>query len=137
MQLAPYLTFSGQCEEAFKFYERCFGAKLGPIFRYEGTEQAKDVPAAWGNKVMHASVSIGDTLVMACDVTPERYEAPKGFTLSLQLSSVPDAERIFAELSDGGRVTMPLEKTFWAARFGTVTDRFGVPWMVNCDGGQA
>ena len=137
MQLAPYVSFAGQCEEAFEFYERCFGAKLGPIFRYAGTEFEKDAPPGWGDKVMHASVSFGDTVVMAADVAPERYDAPKGFSLSLQLSSVEHAERIFAELSEKGRVTVPLAKQFWAVRFGAVTDRFGVPWIINCEGSEA
>ena len=137
MQLATYLGFPGQCEEAFKFYEGCFAAKLGPMFRYAGTEFASQVPPDWQDKVMHASVSFGETVIMACDDPPSRYHAPAGVSLSLQLSNVADAERIFGELSEGGNVTQPLETTFWAARFGAVTDRFGIPWIVNCDGSEA
>ncbi len=134
MQVSPYLSFTGQCEAAFKFYERCLGGQLGAIFRYAGSPMADDAPAGWGDKVMHGSVTVGGQVLMGADVAPERYEEPKGFSLSLQIQSTADAERIFHELAEGGAVTMPLEKTFWAARFGMVVDRFGVPWMVNCEG---
>ena len=134
MQVSTYLSFTGQCEAAFKFYERCLGGQPGAIFRYAGSPMADDAPAGWGDKVMHGSVTVGGQVLMGADVAPERYEEPKGFSLSLQIQSTADAERIFHELAEGGAVTMPLEKTFWAARFGMVVDRFGVPWMVNCEG---
>src|SRR5688500_6019891 len=134
MQMNPHLSFNGQCEEAFKFYERCLGGQLGAIFRYAGSPMADEAPAGWGDKVMHGSVTVGGQVLMGADVAPERYEEPKGFSLSLQIQSTADAERIFHELAEGGAVRMPLEKTFWAARFGMVVDRFGVPWMVNCEG---
>jgi len=133
MQIAPYLSFEGQCEEAFKFYEQCLGGQLGGIFRYGGSPMADQAPAGWQDKVMHGSVTIGELVLMGADVAPAGYEAPKGFTLSIQIKSVPDAERIFHELANGGRVVMPLEKTFWAARFGMLVDRFGIPWQINCE----
>jgi len=83
---------------------------------------------------MHASLAVGGVILMGGDVAPSRYEEPKGFSLSLQLHDSGDAERIFGGLSDNGTIVMPLEKTFWAARFGVVTDRFGIPWLINCDG---
>jgi PhnB protein len=134
MQVSTYLSFTGQCEAAFKFYERCLGGQLGAIFRYAGSPMADDAPAGWGDKVMHGRVTVGGQVLMGADVAPERYEEPKGFSLSLQIQSTADAERIFHELAEGGAVMMPLEKTFWAERFGMVVDRFGVPWMVNCEG---
>jgi PhnB protein len=73
---------------------------------------------------------------MGADVAPDQYEEPKGFSLSLQIKSEDDAERVFHELAEGGRVVMPLEKTFWAARFGMLVDRFGIPWMINCEGSE-
>ena len=91
------------------------------------------VPADWQDKVMHGSLTIGDQVLMGADVAPDRYEEPKGFSLSLQMKDTAEAERIFRELAEGGRVLMPLEKTFWAARFGVLVDRFGVPWQVNCE----
>ncbi len=133
MQMTPYLSFNGQCEAAFEFYERCFGAERGATFRYAGSPMADQVPAGWPNKVMHGSLTVGDQLLMGGDVAPDRYEAPRGFSLSLQITSTTEAERLFHELSEEGKVVMPLEKTFWAARFGMVVDRFGIPWLINCE----
>jgi PhnB protein len=82
---------------------------------------------------MHGSLTIGDQVLMAGDVTPERYEEPKGFSLSLQLKNTSEAECVFNELAKNGRIVMPLEETFWAARFGMLVDRFGIPWLINCD----
>ena len=133
MQMNPYLSFKGDCEAAFKFYERCLGADIGPMFRYRGSPMADTVPAEWADKIMHGSVAIGGQTLMACDVSPDKYEAPAGFSLSLQMTSAADAERIFGELANGGCVVMPLEKTFWAERFGVVVDPFGVQWLINCE----
>jgi PhnB protein len=133
MQMTTYLSFNGQCEAAFKCYERCLGAQLGPIFRYAGSPMAGQVPADWQDKVMHGSLTVGEQVLMGGDVAPDRYEEPKGFSLSLQISSTGDAERLFQELGKEGRIVMPLEKTFWAARFGMLVDRFGIPWLINCE----
>lgn len=134
MQMTTYLSFRGQCEEALRFYEATLGGRLGQIFRYLGTPLASQVPADWQDKVMHASLVIGDQVLMAGDVAPERYEEPKGFSLSLQMKDPSEAERVFKALAENGRIVTPLEKTFWAARFGMVVDRFGIPWLINCDG---
>jgi PhnB protein len=134
MEMTPYLSFKGDCEAAFKFYEQALGGHVGATFRYGGTPLAGQVPADWSNKIMHGSVTIGGTVLMGGDIAPDGYEEPKGFSLSLQMKSTADAERIFRELAEGGRVVMALEKTFWAARFGMVVDRFGIPWLINCDG---
>lgn len=136
MLMHPYLSFKGDCEAAFAFYERCLGGQPGPLFRYGGTSLAGQVPADWSDKVMHGSVTIGGQLLQGADVAPEQYEAPKGFSLSLQIKDVADAERIFGELANEGTIVMPLETTFWAARFGMVVDRFGVPWLINCEGAE-
>ena len=134
MRVSPYLSYNGQCEAAFKFYEQCLGGQLGAIFRYGGSPLADQAPSDWQNKVMHGSVTIGDLVLMGADVTPDRYEAPRGFSLSLQIKSTADAERIFRELGKDGTVVMALEKTFWADRFGVLVDRFGTPWIINCEG---
>jgi len=136
VQIAPYLSFKGDCEAAFTFYEQCLGAKLGGFFRYAGSPMADQAPADWGDKVMHGSVTVGDQVLMGADVAPGHYEAPKGFTLSLQMKSTADAERVFHELAQGGHVVMALEKTFWAERFGMLVDRFGIPWQINCEGAE-
>ena len=137
MQVNPYLSFKGDCEAAFKLYEQCLGARIGGLFRYAGSPLAGQVPADWSDKVMHGNLTIGDQVIQGADVAPQAYEAPKGFSFSIQLTSTSDAERIFRELGAGGKVLMPLEKTFWAERFGMIVDRFGIPWLINCDGPDA
>ena len=134
MQISPYLSFKGDCEAAFTLYAECLGGQLGAIFRYGGSPMADQAPADWQDKVMHAGLTIGTLVLMGGDVPPDRYEEPTGFSLSIQLKDPAEAERMFHELATGGRVTMPLEKTFWAERFGMLTDRFGIPWMINCEG---
>ena len=133
MQIVPYLSFKGECEAAFKFYEQCLGARLGQVFRYGGSPMAGEVPADWLEKIMHGSVTIGDLMLNGGDVAPDRYEEPRGFSLSIQISNTDDAERIFRDLATDGRVVVPLAQTFWAARFGMVVDRFGIPWLINCE----
>lgn len=134
MQMTTYLSFKGDCEAAFKFYEQCLGAQLGPTFRYGGSPMADQAPPDWQDKIMHGSITVGDQTLMGADVVPGQYETPKGFSISLQIKSKADAERIFHGLAKEGTVVMPLEKTFWAERFGMVVDRFGIPWLVNCEG---
>jgi PhnB protein len=104
MQMNAYLSFKGECEAAFKFYEQCLGGQLGTIFRYGGTPLAGDVPPDWSDKVMHGSLALGGQVLMGGDVAPDRYEESKGFSLSLQIQSTSDAERIFHELAKDGRV---------------------------------
>ena len=134
MQVNPYLNFNGDCAAAFKFYERLLGAKIEAIMTHGESPIAKDVPPAWHDRVLHARLIVGDTVLMASDSPPEYYEKPQGLYVSLQIDTPAEAERIFRELSQGGRVTMPIDKTFWAERFGMLVDRFGIPWMVNCEG---
>ena len=134
MQVTTYLSFNGQCEAAFKMYEQCLGGQIGAIFRYAGTSMATDVPADWQDKVMHGCVTVGGQELNGADVAPDRYEEPKGFSLAIQLKSTAEAERIFEELSKDGTVVLPLAQTFWAARFGMVVDRFGISWLINCEG---
>jgi PhnB protein len=136
MQMNPYLSFKGDCEAAFKLYERCLGGKIGQMFPYGGSPMAGDAPAGWADKIMHGSITVAGQVLMGADIVPERYEAPKGISLSLQISNVAEAERVFRELSAAGAVLMPLEKTFWAERFGMLVDRFGIPWLVNCEAAQ-
>jgi len=136
MQLTTYLSFNGQCEAAFRLYERSLGGEIGPVFRYAGSPMANDAPPGWDDKIMHGSITVGGQVLMGADVTPDRYEEPNGISLSLQIASIADAERIFRDLAQDGRVVMPLEKTFWAAGFGMLVDRFGIPWLINCEGEQ-
>jgi PhnB protein len=133
MQLNPYLTFNGQCEAAFKFYEQCLGGKIEAMMPHAGTPAEKHVPVEWRDKIMHARLAVGDGVLMGSDAPPERYEKPRGFSVSLQIKDPAQAERAFHALAEGGAVQMPIQPTFWAARFGMLVDRFGTPWMINCD----
>ena len=137
MQLNPYLTFNGQCETAFKFYERSLGGKIEAMLPHAGTPVEEHVPAEWRSKILHARLIVGDEVLMGSDAPPERYEQPKGFSVSLQTKDPAEAERIFSALATNGTVRMPLQKTFWAARFGMLVDQFGIPWMVNCEAAPA
>lgn len=134
MQMNPYLSFKGDCEAAFTLYARSFGGELGPIFRYGGSPMEGQVPPDWADKVMHASLTVGGQVLMGADAFGDQYETPKGFSMSLHMSSAADAERVFHDLADGGTIVMALEQTFWAERFGIVTDRFGIKWSINCEG---
>ena len=133
MQLNPYLLFNGQCEAAFKFYERCLGGKIEMLLTHGESPMADKVPSDWRSKVMHARMTIGDKVLMGSDAPPGRYESPKGFSVSLSVDEPAEAERIFRALEDDGTVQMPIQETFWALRFGMLIDRFGIPWMVNCE----
>ena len=128
----PYLFFGGRCEEAIEFYRNALGAELRMLARFkEAPEPQPGLPECFEEKVMHASLQIGDTLLMASDGRCQGEANFEGFSLSLTVSDEAQAERIFAALSEGGLVTTPLEKTFWAPKFGIVQDRFGVSWMVS------
>ncbi|MGH9355155.1 MAG: VOC family protein [Terriglobia bacterium] len=133
MQMNPYLTFNGGCEAAFKFYEQCLGGKIEAMMTHAGTPAAEHVPPEWRTKILHARLIVGDEVLMGSDAPPEHYEKPQGFSVSLQIKDPADAERIFHALAENGKVQMPLQKTFWAARFGMLVDRFGTPWMINCE----
>ena len=133
MQLNPYLIFNGQCEAAFKFYEQCLGGKIEFMLTHGDSPMAQQTPAGWRDKIMHARLVVGDKVLMGSDAPPERYEGPKGFSVSLGIDQPAQAERIFNALAENGTVQMPLQETFWALRFGTLVDRFGIPWMVNCE----
>ena len=133
MKLDTYLCFNGDCEAAFNVYTAALGGRPGPIFRYAGSPMSDKVPENWQNKIMHGSIELPDRVLMGADSPPGTYEAPRGFTLSLQMKETEKAEQVFRILSEGGKVIMPLEKTFWAARFGVCIDRFGIPWQVNCE----
>jgi PhnB protein len=132
MEVNTYLNFDGQCEDAFKFYEQCLGGQMGPIFRYGESPMAGTVSPEWQDKVMHGSLIIGSHVLMGADVPPRQFEHVKGFSLSVQIASPDEADRIFQALAENGQVVLPLEQTFWAERFGMVVDRFGIPWMINC-----
>jgi len=133
MQLNPYLLFNGDCEEALKFYEQALGAKTGAVLRHGGSPSEAHVPPEWRDKVMHARFKIGDAVVMASDAPPGHYERPQGFSVSISVDDKAKGESLFNALAENGRTIMPFQQTFWAAGFGMCVDRFGIPWMVNCE----
>lgn len=131
MQLQPYLFFEGRCEEAIEFYRATLGAEVTMLMRYKDSPEPEMIQAGTEEKVMHASLQIGDTCVMASDGHCAANPTFQGFALSISVADTTEAKRLFAALSDGGEVQMPLERTFWSPGFGMVADRFGVPWMIN------
>lgn len=133
MQLNPYLFFNGQCEAAFKFYEQCLGGKIVAMFSHAGTPAEEQVPANWRDKIMHARMLVGDEALMGSDAPPEHYEQTKGFSVSLSIDDPAQAEHVFNALAEKGTVKMPFQRTFWAVGFGMLVDRFGIPWMINCE----
>lgn len=133
MQVNPYLMFNGQCEAAFTFYHQVLGGELGDMMTFAGSPAEAEVPPEFGPKIMHTQLTFGDWAIMGSDCPPGQYQLPQGISVSLQISDPGKAEHIFAALAEGGSIQMPLEKTFWAQRFGMTTDKFGIPWMINCD----
>ena len=133
MVVQAYLFFDGRCEEALGFYQRALGAEPTMMMRFKEAPEAPPpgaVPPGSENKVMHASFRIGDTTVMASDGRCSGKPSFQGFALSITVPNAAQADRAFAALADGGQVQMPLGKTFFSPRFGMVTDRFGVSWMI-------
>jgi PhnB protein len=131
MIVQNYLMFDGRCDEAIEFYKRALGAKVQMLMRFKDAPQEQCmISPGTENKVMHASLQIGDTSVMASDGRCRGEPNFQGFSLSIQAADPAEADKVFAALSDGGNVTMPLAKTFFSPRFGMVDDRFGVHWIV-------
>jgi len=138
MDLNTYLFFDGQCEAAFKLYARVLGGKISTLMRYG---EVKDGPSSFkGNqRVIHASLQVGDRILMGSDTPPgsgampgQHYTKPQGFYANIGVDTPAAAERIFSALAEDGSVAMPMAETFFAHRFGMLTDRFGTPWMVTC-----
>ncbi len=133
MQLNPYLFFDGRCEAAFNFYAGVLGGDIVAMMRHEGSPMEQNVSAEWRQKIMHARLVAGAQVLMGSDVPPDQYQPAQGFSVTLGVDDPAEAERIFAALAQDGTVQMPLQQTFWALRFGMLVDRFGIPWMINCE----
>ena len=132
MHVSTHLIFDGQCEAAFQFYERALDGKNLTMLTYGNSPMAEQVPLGWRAKIVHASLTIGDTELAGVDVLPEQYVQPQGFCVLLHVDDPVEAERIFYALAENGEVRMPIQNTFWSARFGVLSDQFGVPWEINC-----
>lgn len=133
MKIEPYLFFNGRCDEAIDFYKRVFDARQLFLMRYNESPETPPMPlpSGWENKVMHAALQIGETTLMASDGCLDVHAKFSGFSLSVAMPNTDTAALVFSALSEGGRVTMPLGKTFFAQSFGAVTDRFGIGWMIT------
>jgi PhnB protein len=136
MQVNPYLYYSGNCEAALKYYEKALGAKIEMMMTHESAPAEMPTPPEWKKKIMHARATIGGAAIMASDAPPGHYHKPQGFSVSLLVEDLADAERKFKALSDGGRVDMAFAKTFFAKGFGMCVDKFDIPWMVYCPAEQ-
>ena len=133
MQLNPYLLFNGQCEAAFKFYEKCLSGKITGIMTFGDSPMSQQMPPEWRSKIIHARLVVGDEVIMGSDAPPDRFEVPKGFSVAIGIKDPAEGERIFNDLSANGKVTMAFQKTFWSPGFGMLVDQYGIPWMVNCE----
>lgn len=133
MQCNPYLIFNGNCREAFKLYEKVLGGKIIAMMTFGETPAAEHTEAAFKDKIIHARLAFGNNVLMASDSPPQHYEPMKGISVTLNLDTPDEAERIFSAFAEGGQIKMPIQETFWAVRYGMLVDRFGTPWMINCE----
>jgi len=131
MSLNPYLYFDGRCEEAFNFYEECLGGKITFMLTYEDSPMADRTPPGFAKKILHAGLASDNGVLEGCDAPPGEYKKPQSFCVMLRPKDSAEADHIFKALSEGGTVQIPIGETFWAARFGMVVDRFGMPWLIN------
>ena len=133
MSLNPYLYFNGQCEKAFKFYERRLGGKITFMMTYEGSPMASQAPPGYAKKILHAGLTLGDGVLEGCDAPPGEYKKPQSFCVMFRPKDAQEADRIFSALAEDGTVRIAIGETFWALRFGMVVDQFGMPWLINCE----
>lgn len=133
MKPSVHLAFAGDCEEAFRYYEKHLGGKLKMLMRHGEAPGEPHGPPEWKQKVMHASLVLGEGSIMGVDAPPNNYEKPQGFSITIDTDRPAEAERMFAALADGGKIHMSMQQTFFAAKFGMVRDRFSIPWIVICE----
>jgi len=127
----PYLMFSGTCEEAFAAYAEILGGTIVAKFRM--ADMPMPCPDGMQDKIAHIRMTVGGTVLMGSDSPSQHFSKPQGFAVNIGTDTPEEADRIFAALADGGEAHMPIAETYWAHRFGMCTDRFGTPWMVNCE----
>ena len=136
MKLNPYLLFDGKCEEAFNSYQKILGGEIVAMIPHQGTPAEESVPPEWRKKIIHARLVSNGMVLMGSDAPPDRFEPMKGFSVTLNIAEPAEAERVFDALADKGTVRLALTETFWAKKFGMLVDRFGTPWMINCEKAQ-
>lgn len=130
MQLHTYLNYGGNCEQAFRFYEQHLGGKITMMMRHGEQPGPSQVSPEWNGKILHARISLGGTDLLGADIPPDRFQPIRSAYLSLTLGSIEEADRVYALLSDGGQIFMPMEETFFASRFAMLRDQFGTSWML-------
>lgn len=130
MKFNVLVTYNGNCEDAFNRYAKVFNANPPRFFRFTESPMAGEVSPEWANKIMHVTMTIGDQILMGCDAPPPHFRQPQGFSVNIEPGEA-EAERIYKALSEGGKIGMPLQETFWAKRYAQFVDRFGAPWMIN------
>ena len=129
--IEPYLFFEGRCEEAVEFYRKALNAEVLMLMRFKDSPDPKACAGSPPDKIMHGSLRVGGSTIMVSDGQGQKGPSFEGFALSIAVHAEAEADRFFNALTEGGKVQMPLAKTFWSPRFGMVTDRFGVLWMVS------
>lgn len=137
MKATPYLSFDGDCADAFRFYADVLGGEVMALIAHGDTPMAEQFPPEWHARIMHGHLVAGDVVLFGGDRFPGDGGQTSGFCISLHVDTAADADRIFDALADGGSVTVPLAASFWAERFGMLVDRFGTPWMINYEGSVA
>ncbi len=133
MTITPHLSFNGKCEVAFKFYERCLDGKIVTMLTWGDSPMAAQGPPELENKILHATLMVGDSTLAGSDAPPAQYQKPQGCQVLISIDDPVKGERIFNALAENGTVQMPFQKTFWARGFGVLTDQFGVSWEINCE----
>ncbi len=131
MNMNPYLNFHDQCEAAFNFYCKALGGKIDGILRNGESPMHEKVPQERHHLVMHAQMSIGSQVIMGADMPRDMHKPGGSIAITINYDTPEEAERVFAALSEGATINMPIGPTFWAKRFGALTDKFGIPWLVN------
>lgn len=133
MRISCHLSFDGQCEVAFRTYQLLLGGQIITMLKFGESPLADQVPPQWQNRILHATLMLGDQELLGSDAFPDAYERPQGFSVTLGISEPAKAKEVFLALAEGGRVHMPYQETSWSAGFGVLVDRFGMPWEVNCE----
>ncbi|MBS0462677.1 MAG: VOC family protein [Proteobacteria bacterium] len=137
MKLVAYLNFDGTCEAAFRFYEQALGGTITRIDTFGGSPMAAQMPPEAHARIIHVRLQVGEQCLMGSDTPPGALAPRSGFAVAIQSDDLAQAQRCFHALADGGRIDMPFQATFWSPGFGMLVDRFGVPWMVNCEAAPA
>ena len=133
MKITPHLHFDGQCEEAFLAYQRILGGTINTMLKYGESPMADSVDAQWHNRIIHATLQLGEFELAGADTLPQDFRHPQGFAVILTISDLTRAGENFDRLAEGGEVQLPFEKSFWSAGYGMCIDRFGIPWEINCN----